>query len=53
MIAYIDAGTGAMLLQWIIALVIGTGIFFRATIVGLFKRLFGRKPEGGGQKAED
>jgi len=42
-VAYIDAGTGAMLLQWIIALVIGAGVFFRGTIVGFLRKWFGRK----------
>jgi len=50
-IAYIDAGMGAMLLQWIIALVIGSGFFFRNAIRRLFRRRFGRKsvePDDGG-----
>jgi len=42
-IAYIDAGTGAMLLQWIIALFIGAGLFFRTTVADFFRRLFRRK----------
>ncbi len=50
-IAYIDAGMGAMLLQWIIAFVIGAGLFFRGTLVRVARKLFGRKhedPQGDG-----
>lgn len=43
MIAYIDPGSGAMLLQWIIAGVIGSGLFFRRAIVGFFRKLFRMK----------
>lgn len=45
MIAYIDPGSGAILLQWIIAGIIGVGIFFRTTIVGFLRKLFGRKQD--------
>ncbi len=45
MIAYIDAGTGAMLLQGIIALVIGTSFFFRNAVGRVFRVLFGRKSD--------
>lgn len=41
--AYIDAGTGAMLLQWIIAFFVGASIFFRTAILGFFRRVFGRR----------
>ena len=39
-LGYIDPGSGAMLLQWIIALVVGTGVYFRRLIVQLLKRIF-------------
>ena len=45
MIAYIDAGTGAMLLQGIIALVIGTSFFFRSAVSRVFRMLCGRKSD--------
>lgn len=36
-IAYIDPGTGAMVLQMIMAIVVGAGIYFRKAL----KRVFG------------
>ena len=40
-LAYIDPMSGAVVLQLIIAFVAGVGAFFRHTIVGSIKRLFG------------
>ncbi len=47
MIAYIDPGAGAMLLQWIIAGMIGVGLFFRTTIAGFMRKHLRRKPDDG------
>ena len=41
-LGYIDPGSGAMLLQWIIAGVAGVGFYFRRVIGKLFRRLFGK-----------
>lgn len=43
LIAYIDAGTGAMLLQWVIAVIIGSSFFLRSAVGRLFRKLIGRK----------
>ena len=43
--AYVDPGTGSMLLQWIIALVLGSGLYFRRTIARLFRRRGKEEPE--------
>ena len=46
LLGYIDPGAGAMLLQWIIAAVLGTGLLFRRTIAHAFSRLFrGKKKQ--------
>lgn len=39
-LAYIDPGSGAMLLQWMIAFVVGAGLYFRRMISRLFKKIF-------------
>jgi hypothetical protein len=44
LVGYIDAGTGALLLQWIIAAILGAGVFFRATIFGFIRKLAGKNP---------
>ncbi len=36
MLAYIDPGSGAMLLQWLMAGVLGSIVFFRRTLAGIF-----------------
>ena len=41
LIAYIDPMSGAVALQLIIAFVAGTAAFFRRTIFGGIKRIFG------------
>ena len=41
-LAYIDPGAGAMLLQWVIAAVLGSGMMFRRTIARFFRRMLGR-----------
>lgn len=41
-LGYIDPGSGAMLLQWIIAGVAGVGFYFRRAIGKLFRRLSGK-----------
>lgn len=38
MLAYIDPGSGAMLLQFIIAAVVGCVAYFRKAIFGLFRK---------------
>jgi hypothetical protein len=37
-IAYIDPGSGALLMQTIIAAVVGSSLYFRKKIAGLFRR---------------
>lgn len=37
-IAYIDPGTGSLLLQMVLATVMGAGVFFRKALLGLFSR---------------
>ena len=41
LLAYVDPGTGSLILQMIIAGVVGVAAFFRNSIFGIFKR---RKP---------
>ncbi len=53
MIAYIDPGSGAILLQWIIAGIIGVSLFFRTTIVGFLRKLLRRKPDDGENQARN
>lgn len=38
-LGYIDPGTGAMALQWIIAVLLGAGVYFRSSIGSLVCRL--------------
>ncbi|MEM7454296.1 MAG: hypothetical protein AAF456_08060 [Planctomycetota bacterium] len=40
-LAYIDPMSGAVVLQLIIAFIAGVGAFFRHTIIGGIKRIFG------------
>ena len=40
--AYIDPGAGAMVVQWLIAGIVGFGFFFRRAIVAMFMRLTGK-----------
>lgn len=47
-LGYIDPGSGAMLLQWLIAGIAGVGFYFRRVIGKLFRRLFGK-----GDKTDD
>jgi hypothetical protein len=51
-VGYIDAGTGALLLQWILAAILGAGVFFRSTIFGFIRKMTGRKSEPH-RKADD
>ncbi len=46
-LGYIDPGSGAMLLQWVIAGIAGIGFYFRRVIGKLVRRLFGKgdKPD--------
>ncbi len=44
-LAYIDPGSGAMLLQWFIAAIVGAGFFFRQAVTRLVRRLFGKKKD--------
>lgn len=44
-VGYIDPGTGAFLLQWIVAGVLGSGVLFRQSIARLLALVF-RKKEG-------
>ena len=39
--AYIDPGTGSLVLQMVIAAVVGAGVFFRNAVA----RLFGKRPK--------
>ncbi len=47
-IAYLDPGTGSLIVQFLLGAVVGTGVWFRkhviATVAGLFR--FGRKGSG-------
>ena len=47
-LGYIDPGSGAMLVQWIIAVFVGAGFYCRRFIARIFQRVF-RK----GKKAEN
>jgi hypothetical protein len=42
-LAYIDPGSGAILLQMVIGSVVGVAIFFRQSVVRLFNRLRGNR----------
>ena len=42
-LGYIDPGTGAMLLQWLLAGVIGATIYFRRFVRKVFRRIIGKK----------
>jgi hypothetical protein len=45
-LAYIDPGSGALLLQALVAGAVGAIAIFRNTFQGLASRLFGRRREG-------
>jgi hypothetical protein len=45
MIAYIDPGTGGVILQLAIAAVVGAGFYFRRAVKRLVNLLLGRSPE--------
>jgi hypothetical protein len=45
-IAYIDPGTAGIVIQMILAGVVGVGVYFRRTIVGLWWMLTGKKSTG-------
>ena len=53
-LGYIDPGSGAMLLQWIIAGIAGVGFYFRRFIGKLVRRLFRKndKTDAGGSDAD-
>lgn len=42
-LAYIDPGTGAIILQAVLAGIMTVGIFFRQTLPSTLRRLFGRE----------
>jgi hypothetical protein len=42
-LAYIDPGTGAMLLQWLLAGVIGASFYFRRFVSKVLRRIIGKK----------
>jgi hypothetical protein len=44
-LAYIDPGSGSLVLQMILAAIVGTGVFFRDTIAGFFGWFKGSKPK--------
>lgn len=52
-LAYIDPGSGAMLLQWIIAALIGGSIYFRRAIARILRPLLGRKEPAAPQPADE
>lgn len=47
--AYLDPGSGSILIQLLVSVLIGVGIFFRARF-GKLKNIFGKKTE---EPAED
>jgi len=53
LIAYIDPGSGALILQWIVAAVVGSGIFFRSKIKAFFRIIFGKKNNPDKEKTEE
>ncbi|MHC4841588.1 MAG: hypothetical protein ACYTDT_11665 [Planctomycetota bacterium] len=52
MIAYIDPGSGMILLQAIIAAVLGVVIFFRDKMMMIFRAIFGRKSKSVSEEAD-
>jgi len=52
MLAYIDPGAGAILLQTIIAAALGVLIFFRDTVKRVFRVIFSRKAPAAETKPE-
>ena len=42
---YIDPMSGAVVLQLIIAFIVGVGTFFRTTILGGISRIFGKSDQ--------
>ena len=52
LLAYIDPGSGALILQWIVAAVVGSGIFFRSKIKTFFRIIFRRKNNPDKEKTE-
>jgi hypothetical protein len=44
--AYIDPGAGAMILQWVMAAVVGAGIFFRRALSRILRKVFRRDSSG-------
>lgn len=44
-LAYIDPATGSIIIQSVIAAVVGTTVFFRNAIRGAIQRLLGRGPK--------
>ena len=52
-LAYIDPGSGALLLQAIIAGAIGAGVYFRRAIAAIFKRKPENKPENMPEEKSD
>jgi hypothetical protein len=51
LLAYIDPGSGSLLLQALIAGLLAIPFFFRRTIGGAIDRLRGRKPEASASDA--
>lgn len=45
LLGYIDPGSGAMLLQWVIAGIAGVGFYFRRFLRKAFRRLLGKKDD--------
>ena len=52
-LAYIDPGSGALLLQALIAGAVGAGVYFRRAIAAIFKRKPENKPENTPEKQSD
>ena len=52
-ISYIDPGSGAMLLQWIIAVLLGSGLMFRQTIRKVLSSVFRRNQKSDDDAVED
>lgn len=51
-LAYIDPGSGAMLLQWIIAGVIGVSFYFRRFVGKIMQRVFRKGPKSDKKDSE-
>jgi len=52
-VAYIDPGTGGIVLQMLVAAVIGVGVFFRQRIAALFRRKPAPSPPASPQRDEN